>query len=278
MKQSSIARRIALAMGAALWFAAAAGAQTVRVYKVQHRVAEELAPLVESAIHGEGRVVADTRSNALVLSGSPRAVSSALELLSALDVRAHMVRLRYQARSTGELASAGASVRWRVGAGGFRIGDVRWASGAAAIAVEGGASASMATLTGELRILEGQSGRIATGSSLPVTSRRIQRSGRGVAVEESTAYATAESGFEASPRVLHDGSVELALRPFDASVRADGAIDRTSAETRLVLAPGATVALGGIARNESAQSGALAGAGASGATSESLLLVTVDVE
>jgi type II secretory pathway component HofQ len=114
-------------------------------------------------------------------------------------------------------------------------------------------------------------------------------------IEESTQYENAESGFEASPRVLRDGRVELALRTFHgsistgdgigiegtdrhASLRPDGTIDRASAETRLVLTPGATVALGGIARQENAQRGALSAGGASGAAEESLLLVTVDVE
>ncbi len=272
-------RRWAL-VAAVLWIASAAAAQVVRVYEVQHRTAEELAPLVETAIAGQGRVVADRRTNTLVLSGSPRGVASALELLGALDVRARTVLLRYEARSSRELASAGVSVSWRVGAGGFRAGDVRWPGGAAAIAVgaETEATRRAATLVGELRILEGQSGRIASGASLPITTRRIQRSAHGEVVEEATHYVTDESGFEASPRVLRDGRVELALRPFDESLRPDGAVARASADTVLVLAPGATVALGGIVREESAQRGGLSGGGTSGASQESLLLVTVEVE
>src|SRR5262245_22426152 len=273
-------RRVARLAMAALWLAVPAAAQVMRVYEVQHRTAEALAPLVETVIAGEGRVVADRRTNVLVLSGSPRAVANALELLATLDVRARTVLLRYESRRSGELASAGASVRWRAGAGDFRIGDVLWPRGpaAAAIAVEGGASRTASTLAGELRILDGQSGRIASGAATPITSRRIRRTRHGAVIDESTQYENAESGFEASPRVLRDGRVELALRPFHASLRPDGAIDRASAETRIVLVPGATVALGGIAREESTQSGALTGTGVSGAVEDSLLLVTVNVE
>jgi type II secretory pathway component GspD/PulD (secretin) len=303
MQNGTNARRCVLMVIAALWLAAPAAAQVVRVYEVRHRIAEELAPLVETALAGEGRVVADRRTNALVLSGSPSAVASALEILAALDVRARTVRLRYESRRSSELASAGASVRWRAGAGGLRIGDVLWrspegdrrAEAAAAIAVEGEAGRRASTLAGELRILDGQSGRIATGTSAPITARRIQRGRRGAVIEESTHYESAESGFEASPRVLRDGRVELALRTFHgsistsdgpglegtdqhASLRPDGAIDRASAETRLVLTPGTTIVLGGIARAESAQRGALTAGGASSAAEESLLLMTVDVE
>jgi type II secretory pathway component GspD/PulD (secretin) len=87
-------RRLALLACAAIWLALPAGAQVVHVYEVRHRVAEELLPLAETAMAGEGRVAVDRRTNALVLSGSRQAVASALSLLGALDVRARTVVLR----------------------------------------------------------------------------------------------------------------------------------------------------------------------------------------
>ena len=169
-------RPIAWLALAALVLGAPAAAQTVRVYQAQHRTVEELESLVAAALHGEGRVAADPRTNALVLSGSPRAVQEALDLLAVLDVRARMMRLRYESRSTGELASAGASVQWRAGAGAWRLGDVRWSRGAAAMAAEGSAGQRTSTLRGELHVLEGQSARIASGTAAPVT-RGASRAG-----------------------------------------------------------------------------------------------------
>jgi Bacterial type II and III secretion system protein/Bacterial type II/III secretion system short domain len=271
-------RRLLVAV--VLLYATAASAQVVRVYGVKHRTAEELAPLVASAVGDDARVITDRRTNQLVLSGSPRAVESALALLTTLDVRTRMVRLHYEARRADELASGGVSIAWRAAGGALRIGEVSWPNGAAALAIGAETDASRRTgkLAGELSILEGRSGRIASGMSLPITSRRIQRGARGESVEESTHFVTAESGFEATPRVLGDGRVELALRPFDASVRRDGAIERTGADTVVVLAPGATVALGGIVREESQRHGSFSSAGGSGVSQESLLLVTVEVE
>src|SRR5262245_50473102 len=76
-----------IGLGLVIGLAAAAAAQSLRVYAVRHRTAEELAPLVESALGGEGRAIADRRTNQIVLTGPPRAVASALEVLAALDVR-----------------------------------------------------------------------------------------------------------------------------------------------------------------------------------------------
>jgi len=269
-----------LLVAGVLLFAAAASAQVVNVYRVKHRTADELAPLVATAVGSDARVVADRRTNALVLSGSPRGVESALALLATLDVRARTVLLHYEARGAGELASAGVHVSWRADAGALRVGEVSWPSGAAALAIgaETEASRRAGRLAAELRILEGQSGRIGSGASLPITTRRVQRSARGEFVDESTRYVTAESGFEANPRVLGDGRVELTLRPFDESVRRNGAIEHTGADSVLVLAPGATVALGGIVREDGERRGTFSGAGASAAAQESLLLMTVEVE
>ena len=273
-------RRLVL-VGAVLLLAAAASAQSVHVYKAKYRIAEELAPLVAGAVGGETRVVTDRRTNSLVLSGSQSDLASALALLDTLDVRARTVVLRYEARSASELAAEGVRVSWRGTASTLRIGDVGSSSSPAALAIGGAAEGSRRTnnLVGQLRILEGQSGRIASGATLPITTRRVQHGLRGsTLVDEETSYVTAESGFEASPRVLGDGKVELALRPFDASLRRDGAIERSGADTVLVLEPGATVALGGMVREESVRQGTFSGGGASGGSQESLLLVTVEVE
>jgi hypothetical protein len=205
-------------------------------------------------------------------------VGQALALLAALDVRPRTVVLRYESRRARDLAASGVSVRWRSGAGSLWIGDVSRPAGAAAaqIGVDGHAAQSTAKLSGELRIVEGGSGRLATGASIPVTSRRIER-GRATVVE-STRHVDVESGFEASPRVLRDGRVQLSLHPFDASARPDGAIARASADTVLVLDPGSTVAIGGIARAQGESHGALADAQSSGGGDDSLLLVTVALE
>jgi type II secretory pathway component GspD/PulD (secretin) len=264
-----------------LLLAASAAAQVTQVYQTKHRDPEELAPLVEAVIGPESRVVADRRTNLLVLSGSRQGIATALALLERLDVKPRTVLIRYESRGANELGAQGAEVRWSAGAGGVRIGNVRWPGERDGVAVrldERSAQGSSA-LAGQLRILEGQSGRIATGTSMPVPLRRVTETPRRRRVEQGTQYVTAESGFEARPRILGDGRIELRLRPFDASVRADGSIAGTGAETIVMLDPGRSVAVGGILRDASARSGgALSGGGASAGSEQTLLIVTADVE
>jgi hypothetical protein len=225
--------------------------------------------------------MADARTNSIVLSGPRKAVDGALALLDSLDVRTRSVVLRYESRSTQELMARGARVAWSTGSGPVRIGNVisPHADTRVAVQVEEGMLQRGGTLAGTLRILDGQSGRIATGTSVPVTARRVQPGPAGPMWTESTTYVSADSGFEASPRILGDGRIELTLRPFDAQVQRDGSIRHSGAETRIVLEPGRSVALGGFLRDAQAeQRSALSGGGTSRASDENLLIVTAEIE
>jgi type II secretory pathway component HofQ len=275
-----ISRRLFLFAAVAWALAAPAAAQVVHVYKARHRTAEELLPLAETAMGAEGRAVADRRTNSLVLTGSREAVQSALSLFAALDVRARTVVLHYEARRTADLASQGARVAWSVDAGSLRVGNVAWPQGGSRVAVHLDESAGQraGTLAGQLRILDGESGRIATGTRVPVTTRRVQPGRYGPVVRETSQYVSAESGFEARPRVLNDGRVELALVPFDASLRRDGTIAASGAATRLVLEPGRTVAVGGLLRDARDEQGGGPLSGERRSADESLLLISAEVE
>lgn len=258
-------------------------ARVVRVYEVQHRIAAELAPLVEGALGAEGRVIADARTNALVISGEPAAVEDAIALLASLDARPRTVVLRYTEQDAATLSSRGVRVDWRIDTGSFRVGNVRGPTqgdGArVGVALDESAIQQGGAHTSLLRILEGESGRIATGVSAPLTSRRVLRGPRGPIYRESTQLVSAESGFEAHPRVLGDGRIELSLRPFHDRLGPDGHIETAGAETRLVLSPGETLALGSLARSERGERReALAGAGRAEESGERLLLIRATLE
>ena len=92
-------KRLLLLACAALWLALPAAAQVMRVYEVRYRTAEDLLPIAETALSGEGRAVADTRTNSIVLSGTRQAVDGAVALLASLDVRTRSVSIRYESRT-----------------------------------------------------------------------------------------------------------------------------------------------------------------------------------
>ena len=149
-------------------------ADVVRIYKVQHRTAEELLPLVQTAMAREGSVEADGGSNTLVLAGSSEAVAAALLLLSKVDRPERSVVLRYQSRRLRELEGQGIHVDWSGAVGPVRVGSLGFPGDGSGVGIHaaGNAGARESDLAGEVRILEGRSASIMTGQSVPVTTRR----------------------------------------------------------------------------------------------------------
>ncbi|HBZ70825.1 MAG TPA: hypothetical protein DEP35_14260 [Deltaproteobacteria bacterium] len=256
-------------------------ADVVRIYKVQHRTAEELLPLARTAMARAGSVEADRGSNTLLLSGSSEGVAAALLLLAQVDRRPRSVVLRYESSRLQELADQGIRVDWAGAAGPLRVGTLAFPGKGAEAGIRGAADlgARESDLAGEVRILEGGSGRLLTGLSVPLTTQGVSAGEPGLPVHRATTFVSAGSGFEAQPRILGDGRIQLELRSIDAELRAGERVASSTSATTLLLEPGKTVVLGGLSRDVDAGNARLAAAaGSSQRRDERLLLLTATVE
>ena len=249
-------------------------AQQAEVYRVQHRTAEELLPYAEATLGSEGRVVVDPGTNSLVLFSERRdLLRSALALLAAQDRALRTVVLEYASQRASELAAEGARIDWGVATDGVRIGNLIVPAGEARVRVAAQAQSAhgSSSLGGTVRILEGHSGRIASGETRALTTRGRR--------DATTTLVPADSGFEAYARVLGDGRVQLELHPFEAQFRADGRIETSEAATTLVLTPGKTVVIGGLSEDSGAASlDAFADAQRGSTHDERVLSITARVE
>ena len=266
--------RLGALLLALLLGAPAHGAPKAEVYRAQHRAAEELLPYAEAALGSGGKAVVDPGTNSLVLfSERPDLLRSALALLAAQDRALRTVVLEYQMQRGSELASQGIRVDWGVARGPVRIGNLLVPAGGSRVQVaphaESGRGSSGFAST--VRILEGQSARIATGETAAFRTR--SRHGT------NTTLVPADSGLEAHARILGDGRVLLELHPFEARFSGDGRIETAEAVTTLTVEPGRTVAIAGISRGQGAASlDALSGAESGSASDERLLLITARIE
>jgi hypothetical protein len=126
-------------------------------------------------------------------------------------------------------------------------------------------------LAGMLRVQDGQTGRIETGTSLPFL-QHVSPYGAQVG------YASAASGFEASPQLLGDGRVRVSLQPYEGSVGKGGVIHSSGASTDVTVAPGGTVAIGGLEQSREGRSRSLGGAAEEKSYEDWVLLLRVEVE
>jgi len=273
-------RRIGIVVLLCFLVLPAEAAEVVRIYRVQHRTAAELLPLVQSAMAQEGSAEADGASNTLVLAGSSEAVAAALLVLSKVDRPLRAVVVRYESRRLRELDAQGVRVDWSAPLGPVRLGNVGFPAGAGGAGIQGAENADTRqnTLGGEVRIAEGQSARIVTGESVPLTTR-VPGGGSGQRSTRSTTFFAAESGFEARARILGDGRIQLELQPIDSQLRAGNRLETSASSTTLVLEPGKTVAVGGLFQNADQRSATFASSAGSGQRGdERILLLTARVE
>lgn len=189
--------------------------------------------------------------------------------------------VHYESRRVDQLASEGLRVDWQAVSGKRRVGSIALRPPETVVAArsEAGRERERGSLQGMLEVLEGESGRIPTGVDVPAATRALTPYG----VREDSSFAEAESGFEVTPQLLGDGRVRLDLAPFDGRLgpRAVGGPigERSAATTTVTLAPGAKVAVGGLARDSTSSGGSLfSGIGRAEVREERVLVVWVEVE
>lgn len=264
-------RRVAWLALSGLALLAAAG-QVTHVHRPQHRTAEELLPLAQATLGEAGTAVVDSGTNALLLVGPPEAVGAAREVLRLQDRPRRTVVVHTESRRLAGLMSAGYAIRWGIARGGLRVGNVSSAGGDAGVALSARAwrSRSDASFAATLRILEGETARIASGRAVPVVSRGPYG---------HTTLVEAESGLLARPRILGDGRVQLQIRPFRGRVDPAARVDFGETDTTLVVEPGETLVVASVAREgESARARVFSSAQARQTRDDQVVLLRVEIE
>ena len=265
--------RIALLLALVCVAHAASAEPRVHVYRPLSRPAAELLGPAEAALGAEGSVALDPGTNALVLIGEPAAVDAALAVLGELDRPLASFVLHYASERLADLETRGVRVAWSVAAGDFRVGNVHAPPGVDLVALRASAEQGerRSRLAGVLRVQDGQSGWIETGSELPIVERVSP-------FETQLGFVRASSGFEARPQRLGDGRVRVAIAPFEGALQPGGGIEQRGAATEVTVRPGDTVAIGGLTRSETRSTRGLAGAADSERHEDWLLLLRVEVE
>jgi len=262
-----------LVLAIALAAGVAGAERKIHVYRPQSRGAAELVAPAQAALGDAGSAALDAGTNALVLIGEPDAVGAALALLAELDRPQPTVVLHYESQRADELAARGVRIAWSVDAGSVRVGNVHAPPGVDLLAVRpfDVRAKQSARLAGVLRVQDGQSGRIETGTAVPVVHHISPW-------ESHVSTLSATSGFEATPRVQGDGRVRVSLEPFEGALQRGGAIRTSGAATELVLEPGETVAVGGLSAPSEQRRGGTGGAAREERYADWLLLLRVEVE
>lgn len=255
-----------------LWSFVAA-AQTIEIYRVQHRPAAELVAIAEGALGHEGEVTLDARTATLVLNGSPKAVHRTIALLERLDQPLHSIILRHRLREARDLEALEARVAWKATLGPVHVGTLPLGGGAFIGSLDARKTTARMTVTASLRLLEGSHGVIATGQALPILFQPYWGT-------SATAFVPVETGFEAKASIVGPArsQVHLELRPFAGRVGEHGELQYIGAATTLIVRSGETVVVAETSRSTESSSTDLGGVDRGHQLEQQVLLISVEIE
>ncbi|MBN2225708.1 MAG: hypothetical protein JW765_13645 [Deltaproteobacteria bacterium] len=228
--------------------AATVGGADYVVIKVRHRPADELVGAVKAILSPDGTVIPDESNNTLIIVDEPGALKKAGELVAALDIPARHVRLRVTFFEAKDRRAVDLSVRWRYNDGGFAIGNHRDGDGGEGLWVAAAPRAMETSGTSvtnqDLLIVSGESGRIVTGTNVPVTDDVIVWFRRGGIIREEVVFREVSTGFVFTPTIL-DTKVHLDIIPFLSYFidEKEGSIVFYEAATTVSVADGMTVVI-----------------------------------
>lgn len=226
-------------------FPAVSLAETV-VFPIQYRAAAEAVPVVEPLLSPEGRAVADSRTNALLVVDDEAAIRRVREFLEVFDKPGLQARIRVRfdeaderQRTSIEGSARASGEDWSVGAGRPMRRD--------GVEVRAGDRSGTRQGSSEffLTVVSGSPAYIMVGQDILYTRRWIDLTRRYAGVTESVTIQSVETGFEVKPLILKDhADIEIIPRISHGGSRSR-VVHFTEASTRLIAPLGQWVTIGG---------------------------------
>lgn len=237
--------------------AGAAAERDVFVYKMKHRVAEEVLPSVTAALSAEGRATVDARTNSIVIVDRPENIAQAQAILASQDVRQHNIEITVESLSEREIHAQHLQVDWAYRDSGWQIGTIPVKVPGSGVTALGTAGAGQKRVRGKtlqtVLVMNDGTAEIATGQEVPFTSVLHHYAlGHGYTVA-STEWVSVDTGLSVHPRTIGEDRILLEITPWMRNLAAHGGSIRfTEAATQIEVRDGESVVLGSTSekRNE----------------------------
>lgn len=245
-------------------------------YPMQYRTAAEAVPMVQSLLSPEGRAIADSRTNALLVVDDEETIQRVRDFLQGFDQLGKQARIRVRfdesivrERTSVEGKARASGEDWSVSAGKPMKGD------GVEVRLQDRSRTQQGSSEFFVTVVSGSAAYIMVGRDILYTERWADLSRRYAKITESVTIQRMETGFEVTPVFLKDhADVEIIPR-ISHGGRGPQVIRFTEASTRLVAPIGQWVAIGGASRqsNEVIRAVLEAGRGERSAVTSISLLV-----
>ncbi|PAU65495.1 secretin [Pseudomonas sp. PIC25] len=218
------------------------------VIPLNYRTAEDVMPVVQSVLGGEGKVTA--YGNQLIVNASPTKIQELRDLLSQLDTQPRRLLITVDTSDSNYQDDRGYAVDGSISSGGVRIDSGRGeVNGRDQVRIIRRSTDSRSGGTQQVQATEGYPALIQIGQSVPLTSTSVGPYGQ---VYQETHYRNVTQGFYVTASLTGDiVHVSISSNRDRLSQNMPGAIDIQSTDTRVSGRLGEWITLGGV--NESSQ-------------------------
>lgn len=231
----------------------------VEVIPLHSRQVEEMIPIIQSLLHGEGTV--SGINGQLIVRATPRDLAEIKKVLTQLDSppRNLLITVKQGLRESLEKEEAAVAADVRIGKGRVIISPDGGSLRNGGVSDDGGVTARLgkesvasdAMDVQRVRALEGRAAMIYVGQSVPFKQEHVVRNGSNIIREDSVTFKEVTTGFSVLPR-LQGNQVTIEVNPTR-STFVDGQIEAQSLSTTLTGKLGEWMELGGIVQKGRAQ-------------------------
>lgn len=226
-------------------------AQSLQVIELRHRTAPEVIPVLQPLLEPGGAL--SGQDYKLFVRTSPANLVQLRAALAQIDRQPQQlfVSVRRTTREQIERERAQASATVRSGDASVSVNERARAGSGASIRATDSSSRTEREGVASVRVLEGGSAFVSSGSSVPIVTAVAGVSGRRSFVAGATTYRNLGSGFVVTPRV-NGSQVVLGISQQDERLVA-GAVQTQSLATQVSGPVGEWIQLGGISESATAE-------------------------
>jgi type II secretory pathway component GspD/PulD (secretin) len=220
----------------------AAAQQELEIIQLRNRTVDQIVPVLSPLLEPGGSV--SGMNDQIILRASRRNITQIREVLATLDTPPRNLVISVSNDISQENESAGAALSGRIELG--QGGNTRIRGRAYETVSSGSRNSNQ-----RIQVMEGGSGYLMVGQSVPVPLRQVVLGPRGTVVSESLVYRDIGSGMHVTPRVAGD-RVTLEISPqFERERGGRGGADIQRLSTTLSGRLGEWIELGGSSQEES---------------------------
>ncbi|MBI5025566.1 MAG: hypothetical protein HZC12_02325 [Nitrospirae bacterium] len=186
----------------------------LKVFQINYRNAEELEGVVKPFLSPEGRVVADKRTNSLIVKDYPANIKAIAEFLKEQDRRPQQVKIKIKYVDESNLKRIGLTINWQYRDSHWAVGNIAGDKKGINIDALISAEKGRQQISGEqsLLIMSGSEGRIAVGRSIPYTDWFYWYTRNHGYLTRETRFKDVSTGFVVKPRVIGN-NINIAISP-----------------------------------------------------------------